>query len=271
MKTISIINTKGGVGKTVTTINLGAALAARGLRVLLFDVDMQAGLSNHFGLDAGRGSSADVLSGAVGIEECMIELRPDLMAVPANATIERVERELTSESGGEVRLKRAVKRLARHLSTLPRAESFDVMLIDCPSGWGPVARNALLASDAMLVPINSEPASITCATTTIAEARLLGEYHDHEIELLGVLVTRLRPTNIARAVEESSDKTWGAEVFKTRIRQAERVNELGVHGETLSDRAGSKVGEDYDALACEVMERAKLGNKLGAVVQDNKK
>ncbi len=267
MKTISIINTKGGVGKTVTTINLGAALAARGLRVLLFDVDMQAGLSNHFNLDAEGGSSADVLSGAAGIEECLVELRPGLMAVPANATIERAERELSSASGGEVRLKRAVKRFARHLSTLPKTASFDVMLIDCPSGWGPVSRNALLASDAMLVPLNSEPAAITCAVSTVAEARELSEYHDHEIELLGVLITRFRQTNQARAVEEQSVKLWGDAVFETRIRQAERVNELGFGGETLSDRAGGKVGDDYDALACEVMERA----KLGFVVQDNKK
>lgn len=267
MKTISVINTKGGVGKTVTTINLGAALAARGLRVLLFDVDMQAGLSNHFNLDAENRSSADVLSGAVGIEECLAELRPGLLAVAANASIERAERDLSSASGGEVRMRRAVKRFFRHMETMPASARFDVMLIDCPSGWGPISRNALLASDSMLVPLNSEPAAITCAVSTIAEARELGEYHDHDIELLGVLITRFRQTNQARAVEEQSVKLWGDAVFETRIRQAERVNELGFGGETLSDRAGGKVGDDHDALACEVIKRA----KLGFVAQGNKK
>lgn len=246
---LSIVNTKGGVGKTVTAINLGAALASRGFKTLLLDVDLQGGLTSHFNLDPEHGlTSAAVLSGAVGLEECVLPLRDGLWIVPATSDVERAERALTGASGGEVRLRRAFKRADL---------DFSFVLIDCPSGWGPVTRNAILASDAMIVPVNSEPAAITNAVSTIAEAKELAEYHDHEIELLGVLLTRFRGTNAARAVESQSCKLWGDAVFTSRIRQTERVNELAFRGETSSDGKHGNASDDYAALAGEVVERAK--------------
>lgn len=253
---ISVVNTKGGVGKTVTAINLGAALAARGERVLLVDVDMQAGLTNHFGFEPEAGlSSADVLAGAAGLEECAAEVRENLFVVPATPDIERSERTLTGASGAEVRLRRAFKEFMRS------GADFPFVLIDCPSGWGPVTRNAILASNAMLVPLNCEPAAITCAVSTIAEAKELAEYHDHEIELLGVLLTRFRGTNAARAVEAKSQKLWGAKIFDARIRQAERVNELAFRGETASDGKHGHVSQDYELLAGEVIARTGVSLK----------
>lgn len=255
---ISIVNTKGGVGKTVTAVNLGAALAAQGKRVLLLDVDLQGGLSQYLGADVSGATTADVLSGGAGIEEATQQVRPNLFLIPATASMEGAEVELSGASGGEVRLRRAFKRWAqfRRGAELP---DYDFVFIDCPSGWGAVTRNALLASNAIIVPVNSEPAAVFNAVSTVASARELGEYHDHEILLLGVLLTRFRSTNAAKFIEEQAHETWGDLVFGSKIRQAERINELAMSQETLSDvgaKASGPVGADYAALAREVCERS---------------
>ena len=249
MNIICTINTKGGVGKTVTTINLGAALAARGVGVLLVDVDLQAGLANHFGLEPSL-TSADVLSGAAGLEECALEVRDCLWVVPGAPDLERVERELAGANGGEVRLRRAFKRYQADAAN----SGVDVALIDCPSGWGTVTRNAVLAATQMLVPLNSEPASVWNGISTVAAARELADFHDHDIDLLGVVLTRHRQTNAARAVELQAQREWGDDVFSAHIRQTEQVNELAFSGATGSD-SKSKVGEDFGALAQEFAGR----------------
>lgn len=261
MKTFSIVNTKGGVGKTVTAVHLGHALAQAGRDVLLIDTDLQAGLTGYFQVDiAGRPTMADVLSGAVGLEEAMILVRPRLWIVPATSSLERSEVELASASGGEVRLTRAMKR-ARQAWADAEAAGPDVALIDCPSGWGAVTRNALIASSAMIVPVNSEPAAVSNANATISATWELCEYHDRRTELLGVVLTRFRGTNAARAIETQACRLWPDKLFTTRIRQAERVNELAISRETTSDvpeRDAGAVGADYRALALEVIERGAL-------------
>jgi chromosome partitioning protein len=245
----SILNVKGGCGKTITTFNLGAALAMMGWKVLLFDIDLQGGLTSHFNLDPNPAfTSAAVLSRAVGLEECILPLRDNLYIVPATNAVEAAERSLTGASGGEVRLRNAFK----HADL-----DFDFIFIDCPSGWGPVTRNAVLASQGMIVPINSEPAAITLAVSTIAEAQELAEYHDHNIDLMGVLLTRYRGTNSARTVEASALKIWDDMVFSTRIRQTERINELAFHSATTSDGKHGYASEDHESLAKEFLARIK--------------
>lgn len=242
---ISIINSKGGVGKTVTCVHLGAALAGAGHRVLLIDVDMQHGLTNYFNLDTGGVTTTDVLLRGANISEAAQEVRSGLRCVPASSAMERAEVELSTLPGGELRLRRALKNF----------DDADFVLIDCPSGWGAVTRNALLASGAYVVPVNSEPQSITCAVDTEAGARELGAFYDDAPALLGVLLTRFRQTNSARAVESQTVRLWGKAVFETRIRQAERVNDLSIRRETASDLASGVVGEDYESLAREVIAR----------------
>ena len=250
MNIICTINTKGGVGKTVTTINLGAALAARGIGVLLLDVDLQAGLASHFNLESDM-TSADVLSGGAGLEECAIEVRENLWVVPGAPDLERVERELTGANGGEVRLRRAFKRYQADAAN----NAVRVVLIDCPSGWGAVTRNAVLAASQMLVPLNSEPASVWNGISTVAAARELADFHDHEIELLGVVLTKHRQTNAAKAVATQAQREWSDLVFDAHIRQTEQVNELAFSGATGADGKASKVGEDFGILASEVASR----------------
>lgn len=250
MHTLSIINTKGGVGKTVTTVHLGAALASAGQRVLLIDIDLQHGLSTYFNIDAGSGSTiSDVIMRGVPVEEAAQVVRENLLIVPATAAIETAEVELSGSSGSEMRLRRALNRYAADCE-----DAADWVLIDCPSGYGALTRNALTASRGMIVPVNSEPASAHCAASTIAAARELAEYHERDLALVGVLMTRFRNTNSARATLALARAQWGQAVFETTIRQAERINDLGHTGETLSE-AGGAVASDYAALAQEVVQR----------------
>ena len=257
MKIISIINTKGGVGKTVTAVHLGAALARAGHRVLLFDIDLQHGLTTYFRVETGAVTASQVLVDGESIEDAQVALRDNLALVPATSDMEGAESELIGASGGEVRLRRAFRRFAGECASAGR-ELPEFVLIDCPSGWSTVTRNALLVSQAMIVPVNSEPASIHTAVATIGAVGELGEMHDHGIALLGVLLTRFRPTNLARAVAQAAQDQWGERVFRTRIRQAERVNELALSGDTTSDVSssfGGGVAQDYALLAQEVIAR----------------
>lgn len=254
MNVISVLNTKGGVGKTVTTIHLGASLAARGQRVMLIDIDLQHGLSTYFNAQTGgRATISDVLLRGAGIDEAMQELRDGLSLVPATAAMENAEVELSASAGSEVRLRRALNRFAADYDGGP-----DWVLIDCPSGYGAVTRNALIASSWMLVPINSEPASVYTAISTIAAARELAEYHERNLQLLGVVMTRWRQTNSARLTLDIARKEWGESLFETTIRQAERINDLSHAGATLHDisqSSGGDVARDYEALTGEVMQR----------------
>lgn len=259
MQVLSIINTKGGVGKTVTTVHLGAALAARGLRVLLLDLDLQHNLTSYFQVEPRAGSTlADVLLNDLPLREAASTVRPGLFLVPSTSATAEADAQLASAPGGEVRLRRAFWRLKQD----PDAGGlFDVALIDCPAGWSSVGRNAVLASERLLVPINCEPAAFHCAVATIGGANELGEYHAHRLEPAWVLLTRLRETRAARAVAEMAEGTWGRNVLDARIRHAERVNELAITGKAGSDvsrSAGGAAVEDYESLASEVMQRGEI-------------
>lgn len=262
MITIALVNLKGGVGKTVSAIHLGATLAREGYSTLLIDVDLQAGLTAYFKLNTHDAlTTEDVLLHGAAIHKAAQPVREKLHVLPATADMENAEVQLAASPGGEVRLRRAMKALA-----VSQGNSFDFVLIDCPSGWGAVTRNALLASNALLVPINSEPAAVQTAAATVAGARDLSEYHDHDIELLGVLLTRWRNTRAVRAVDNSVKKQWGEAVFATPIRQAEKINELAIMRQTVadvSDAFAGPVGADYTALAQDVVARCEKLNNGG--------
>ncbi len=251
---ISVINTKGGVGKTVTTVHLGAALAQAGHEVLLLDMDLQHGLTNYLDVEIGaQPTISDVLLKRATIDEAARPVRERLSIVPATVEMEETERALIS--GGEVRLRLAMK---EHLQNTSKGAAPDFIFCDCPSGWGMVSRNAVLASDAFIVPINSEPAAFENAKTTCAAVADLDSYYERSTKLLGVLLTCYRQTKAAQAVEAASTREWKKTIFETRIRRAEKVNELAITRETMSDvkkyQAGG-VGADYAALAQEVVAR----------------
>lgn len=247
---ISITNTKGGVGKTATAVHLGAALAARGKRTLLIDLDPAHGLTNYFALEHDGPTISDVLIGAVPLIEVTVAVRPCLFLAPANASLEEVDARLTASSGPEVRLHRALRKIT----------SIDFVLIDCPGAWLTITRNAVFACHAAILPINSESPAMVNALDTIEKIREMNDLHGRDVATWPLL-TCYRQNKVAKLVEELSMLEWPNELLETRIRRAERVNESVASRETLSDLTASAaggVGADYDELASEIIKLASV-------------
>lgn len=249
MTTISVCNLKGGVSKTVTCIHLGAALARRGKKVLLIDTDLQHGLTSYFDLDVrGRITTAEILLDNQPLEAALIEVRPRLWVVPASSRMEIADKELPHLSGGDLRLRVALK----------AAPHFDYILLDCPSGWGATVRNAMLAATHLLMPINSEPAALSNAAHSEAKAREISSFFAHDLVTLGALLTCWRHTKVAGVVAAGTQRRWPEATFSARIRRTEKINELHALRETIYDRDDASilpVREDYEALTQEVISR----------------
>jgi chromosome partitioning protein len=255
------INTKGGVGKTATVVHAGAALAKKGYRVLLMDMDLRAGVTKHFQLkkqvEDGAPTSSEVLVGGIGLDEACIQVRDNLFVVPASGALEATETQLSRAGGGERRLRRIVTHFRQ-----VKPGYFDLVFLDCASGWNTISRNAIVASDGLLVPVNSESPAIVDAVETVSLATELADYNDCSVPLLGVLLNESRATNSAQTVARLAAGAWGEAVFQSRIRKAELINELAITHQTLSDlsrSAAGDVGQDYANFACEFVQRARLG------------
>ncbi len=257
MKIISVCSTKGGVGKTITTVHLGAALAQAGHATLLIDIDLQHGLTSYFNRPVKGLTTSHVLVDNARIDDAACQVRDNLFLIPATEEMERTEVTLLTRGGGELFLRRAIRQFCSESEHL-EIPLFDFVLIDCPSGWGAVTRNAILASNGMIIPVNSEPAAYTNAIDTERSARNLANVHEHQLSLCGVLLTRWREENASNAVAAKCEAQWKSDLFSTRIRQAAKVNELAIRRVTAGDvskSAGGAVREDYQALANEVVER----------------
>lgn len=270
MNIIAVVNLKGGVGKTATSVQLGAALAACGRRVLLVDMDLQHGLTSYFKLGVReRVTTESVLLDGAALRDGAQNVREKLDIVPASSRMEIADKDLPHQPGGELRLRLAVNDLQ-----LQNPDSYDYIFLDCPSGWGAVVRNALLASTHLLLPINSEPPALRSARETLQKARELGRYFAHDVPLAGALLTCWRNTKTASSVANSSAKAWPTELFTTRVRRGERINELSIHGETLFDSSSTRnVGlrEDYERLAMEVITRCEPKAKATKAALNRKK
>jgi chromosome partitioning protein len=231
-KTIAIANQKGGVGKTTTTVNLGAALAERGSRVLLIDFDPQSSLSLSLGvevlrlersiydalMDSGPETSLDAITRPTSVA--------DLFLAPSSIELARAEPELLGEMSREYFLKNAIRASTR---------TYDFILIDCSPSLGILTTNALAAADQVLVPVQADylafrGADLLIRTTVEKVRRRLNP----QLELAGVLVTMFNNrTTHAKEVLEEIRATYGEKVFHTVIKQSTRVKEAPASGEPL--------------------------------------
>lgn len=146
MRKIAILNQKGGVGKTTTVVNVSAALALKGHRVLVIDLDPQAHLTIHLGADQTPEAKGvyDVLTGSTGIEEVIHQIRSNLWLLGASIDLVGAESELINEVGREIILKKAVESIE---------DRFDFLMIDCPPSLGLLSLNALAAVDEVIIPV----------------------------------------------------------------------------------------------------------------------
>lgn len=256
---IAVINQKGGVGKTTTTANLGAALARAGAKVLLIDLDPQSHLSLYFGveLSADQPSIYDVLTSGLRVDEAMIKVSDHLSLLPADIDLAGAEVELVSVTGREVLLREALE---------PVSDQFEFMLIDCPPALGVLTVNALCAMNEVLIPLQAHFLALQGLgrllqqTVTLVRQRINPNLtvagialcmHDSTTRLASEVVEDLtgflenaRGTNVAWA---------GARVYKTFIRRNIKLAESASFGQSVFDYAPRSNGAiDYERLAIEI-------------------
>ncbi len=251
MRVIAVFNHKGGVGKTTTVANLGAALARKGRTVLLVDVDPQACLTVHFGIDPGAGGATlyEVLAKEAPLASAARECGEErLRLVPSHLDMAGAELELATTMGRERLLKDALERYLR-----ANAHT-DYVFLDCPPSLGLLTVNALTASDEVFVPLQTEYLALRGVGKLVEVVQKVRKRLNPHLRITGILPTLSRTgTLLAREVQEEISKHFGPKVFRTRIRNNVRLAEAPSHGKSIFGYAPSSAGaEDYLALADEV-------------------
>jgi chromosome partitioning protein len=251
----ALISRKGGVGKTTTAVNLSAALAAQGLRVLLVDLDSQASASLSLGVDRGdlAPSSADVLLGGLPAAKAVRETSvPGLHLITASADLIRAEAELGVFRGKESRLKGALATLVR---------DYDFVFLDCPSSLSLLPVNAVVAADTFLIPVVPQFLAVTGVKNLIGAAERVAWDHGTRLRLLGLLLTVVdyRTKSTRRTVDELRAE-HGNLLFAIEIRVNTRLAEAPAAGQTIFqyDRH-AKGAAAYKLLAGEFLLRARGG------------
>jgi chromosome partitioning protein len=251
-RVMAMCNQKGGVGKTTTTINLGAALAEYGRKVLLVDFDPQGSLSVGLGLNPHEMDLTIynlLMQRDVTVDDVIVPSGvPGMDLLPSNIDLSAAEVQLVHEVAREQTLQRVLA---------PALANYDVVLIDCQPSLGLLTVNALTAADGVIVPLECEYFAlrgVALLKTTIDKVR---ERLNPKLEIDGVLGTMFDGRTLhGREVMERLVQAWGDQVFHTVIRRTVKFSDSTVAGEPITSYASSSTGADaYRQLAREVVTR----------------
>nr|WP_301282170.1 ParA family protein [Corynebacterium aurimucosum] len=250
---ISMCNQKGGVGKTTSTINMGACLAELGRKVLLVDLDPQGALSAGLGLthDQIQDTIYDVmLDSEVSVHSAIVHTGvAGLDLVPANIDLSAAEIQMVNEVGREHTLARALR---------PVRKDYDFIIIDCQPSLGLLTVNALACSQGVIIPMECEFFSLRGLALLTDTVEKVADRINFDLEIMGILVTMFdRRTRHAREVMDRVVEYFGDKVFDTVITRTVRFPETSVAGEPITTWApSSQAAKQYRDLAKEVIERA---------------
>ncbi|MBC7799358.1 MAG: ParA family protein [Gemmatimonadaceae bacterium] len=260
MRTIAVANQKGGVGKTTTAINLATALAALHERVLLIDLDPQGNASTGLGIGRvarGRGVYT-ALIGRDSIETVTVSTAiPNLQLLPADGDLAGAEIELATAANREYRLQEL-------LGTLRQAYSF--VLIDCPPSLGLLTLNALVAADAVLVPLQCEFFALEGISQLMRTVERVRQHLNPRLELQGIVLTMFdRRNNLSELVAADVRNFFGGQVYETVIPRNVRVSEAPSHGKPVMLYDYKSPGaQAYIKLAGEVLRRERTQHPVTA-------
>jgi chromosome partitioning protein len=249
---VSIANQKGGVGKTTTAINLAAALAMRGRRTLLIDMDPQSNSSmSYLDIRAVERSLYDVLSDAqCSLADVIVASNvQNLLVAPARIALAKLEAKLVGEMDAHFRLKDRLD---------PIREDYEFVVIDCPPTLGLLTANALVASSHLLVPIQSSYFALEGTDDLLETVEKVRARANPDLRLLGVLITMHdRRTAIARDIRNQIRNVFGELVFATVISKSVRLEESPAYKEPIFTFAPESSGAtEYYRLCEEVIDRA---------------
>ncbi len=254
-RVLTVANQKGGVGKTTTAVNLAAALALHGLRVLVIDLDPQGNASTALGVEhtVGRPSIYDVLLGGQAIADVAtpVDFTPNLLCVPATLDLAGADIELTSQVAREYRLQRALNTFLDHDG------SFDYIFIDCPPSLGLLTLNALVAGREMLIPIQCEYYALEGLAQLLNTVELVKSHLNPALTVTTVLLTMYDSrTRLADQVADEVRAHFGELVLNPVIPRNVRVSEAPGFGQTvMTYDAGSRGAIGYLQAAHEIAER----------------
>ena len=246
---IAVVNQKGGVGKTTTTINLGAALAAYEHRTLLVDLDPQGNCTSGLGVEPGTGTTYEVLTGEKSLAEVIRPTEfPQLSIVPATPELAGAEVELVGMVGREFRLREA-------LSGFEGQQRF--VLIDCPPSLGLLTVNALAAADALVVPIQCEYYAMEGVSKLLNTVDEVRRFLNPELALDGILLTMYDDRiNLAQQVAQEVRSVFGDLVFETVVPRNVRLAEAPSFGRPIhAYDLRSKGAQAYLELGREYLEQ----------------
>ena len=259
MRTIALMNQKGGVGKTTTTVNLGAALAEAGRRVCLIDLDPQAHLTINYGVDPAPDTVGlyDVLLGDASFLEAVHKIDDHLALVPSSIDLAAAEIELVSVLGRETLLKKKLES-ADH--------DFELMLLDCPPSLGLLTLNALAVADEVIIPMQPHFLALQGVAKLLETVQLVNKRMNPRLKVSGIALTMFdSQTKLSNEVvaelhgfiDAAAGKPlpWAnAKVFKTRVRRNIKLAESPSFGQhILKYDPTSNGAADYRALAKEIL------------------
>ena len=248
-KIIALANQKGGVGKTTTSINLGAALAQDGQRVLLVDIDAQGNATSGSGIDKSELAldSYDVIVDGAALRDVIVPTdNYDLL--PATIQLSGAEIELATQKQREYRLQKALMTVS---------DDYDFILIDNPPALGLLTVNAFTAADAILIPVQTEFYALEGLGQLLNTIELVRKQFNESLDIAGILLTMYDGrTNLAKQVSEEVRQYFGDKVYHTVVPRSVRLSEAPSYGQAIIDFDPKSIGAQvYTELAQEVLKQ----------------
>lgn len=245
-KIISILNHKGGTGKTTSTINIGAALAQKGNKVLLIDIDPQTNLTEGLGVYEPELSIYDSLRENKPLP--IVNVAPNLDLVPSSLDLVAIEMELISKHARELKIKVLID---------PIKDQYDYILFDCPPSLGLLTINALVPSNSVLVPLQAEYFAYRGVDRMVGIINDMREHFNPELDIEGVFLTKHKPNLIlGKNIRDEVFKVFGDKLYDTYIRENVSLAEAQAMGVDIFSHAPESNGaKDYNNLVTEILSK----------------